>query len=80
MPEGKKSAARRLQYEGGIDGKEVQRRKTMKRTNLMCLAVAVLSSAVSVFLAQRHCTDLEITMFDYQMSEWKKRVRDPERK
>ena len=52
----------------------------MKRTNLMCLAGAVLSSAVSVFLAQRHCTDLEITMFDYQMSEWKKRVRDPERK
>ncbi|HJA42733.1 hypothetical protein [Lachnoclostridium sp. An118] len=50
----------------------------MKRS-VLYLALTLLSAAAGLILAKRFQTDLEISVFDCQMREWKKREQSPER-
>ena len=46
---------------------------------LLYLTLILLPVAGGLFLAERFQTDLEISVFDCQMREWKKREQSPER-
>lgn len=56
-----------------------KRREISMKKILLYLTLILLPVAGGLFLAERFQTDLEISVFDCQMKEWKRREKSPER-